>query len=54
MCGERRFQRLHRVGLWERWFLTLYGLYPWVCRNCGRKMYRFKERARGDAEREEA
>jgi hypothetical protein len=25
--------------------LTLYGLYPWVCRSCGRKMYRFKERA---------
>jgi hypothetical protein len=31
--------------VWERWILTIYGLYPWACRNCGRKMYRFKERA---------
>jgi ribosomal protein L40E len=54
-CGERRFQRIHRNGFWERWVLAVYGLYPWVCRKCGHKMYRFKENAPpADPSREEA
>jgi hypothetical protein len=42
------------VGFWERWILTLYGLYPWVCRNCGRKMYRFKEHPTESVEPEQS
>jgi len=53
-CGQKRFQRIHRVGWWERWILTLYGLYPWVCRNCGRKMYRFKEQPSESVETEQS
>jgi hypothetical protein len=34
----------------ERWILPIYGLYPWVCRTCGRKMLRFKEQPSSKAD----
>ena len=38
--------RCGRKGLWEKYVLTLFGLYPW---RCGRCQTRFRLSDRGDS-----
>jgi hypothetical protein len=38
-CGSMNLHASHRKGLWERWILTLRGIRPLVCNDCGTRFY---------------
>lgn len=40
-CRQRLFARASRRGLLEDYLLRVFGLYPWRCRDCQHKVYRF-------------
>jgi hypothetical protein len=46
-CGCDRVYRIERVGFLRRRVFPIFGLYPWVCRECGREtMLRKRNRRR--------
>jgi hypothetical protein len=38
-CGHRHYRRLPRDGFMERSVLAFFGLFPWECRLCQRRLY---------------
>ena len=46
-CGGDRMYRTDRRGLLRRSVFPIFGLYPWVCKGCGREaMLRKRNRRR--------
>ena len=39
-CGNRRFERVPRIGLMQAQVMPFFNLYPWRCVLCGRVIYR--------------
>jgi predicted RNA-binding Zn-ribbon protein involved in translation (DUF1610 family) len=44
-CGERQCSRRKREGLFQRFFLSRLGWFPWQCSSC-RKIFLVKERGK--------
>ena len=45
-CGLVSLRRCGRKGLWERYVLTIFGIYPWRCGRC-RTRFRLSDRGAG-------